>query len=340
MFTRHRSILTRLLVFIFLSLPGTNEALLADENPDKHAASVRPVQVAMRNVDYHYTPDVSVHILLLEGELLPTKPPQIVVFDDKDSFLLSMAYSEIAMHFNSLANVLNQRVFAANDAPIKNVSIRSKGNELVIRGKLHKKGEIPFETTGTISPTPDGRIRLHAEKVTAAHLPVKGLMDLLGLDIAALINTKKVRGVAAEKDDLLLDPQEILPPPRIQGKVTQVRIQGNEIIQIFGQKQQAKLEPEIPGNYMAYRGSELRFGKLTMHDTDMVLLDMDPQDPFDFYLDHYKDELVAGYTKTTPSFGLRVYMRDFNKLKQPSARQSANQSQPARSPRNEERSSR
>jgi hypothetical protein len=70
---------------------------------------------------------------------------------------------------------------------------------------------------------------------------------------------------------------------------------------------------------MAYRDNELRFGKLTMHDTDMILIDMDPQDPFDFYLDYYKDQLVAGYSKTTTTFGLRVYMRDYNKLRKESA---------------------
>jgi len=65
---------------------------------------------------------------------------------------------------------------------------------------------------------------------------------------------------------------------------------------------------------MAYRGAQLRFGKLTMSDADLVLIDMDPQDPFDFFLEHYKEQLVAGYTKTTPDFGLRVFMRDFNKV--------------------------
>jgi len=44
-----------------------------------------------------------------------------------------------------------------------------------------------------------------------------------------------------------------------------------------------------------------------------VLIDLDPQDPFDFSLAHYKDQVVAGYTKITPDFGLRVFMRDFHK---------------------------
>jgi hypothetical protein len=65
---------------------------------------------------------------------------------------------------------------------------------------------------------------------------------------------------------------------------------------------------------MFYRGGELRFGKLTMTDADLMLIDMNPADPFDFYLEAYKRQLVAGYAKMTSSFGLRVYMRDFDKL--------------------------
>jgi hypothetical protein len=140
-------------------------------------------------------------------------------------------------------------------------------------------------------------------------------MDLLGLKIADLINTRKVAGVRIRGDDLYLTPEQIFPPPHIRGRVTDVRIEGNQIVQVFGKKP-ADI-PQFNGNYMAYRGGQLRFGKLTMSDTDMVLIDMNPQDPFDFYLDRYKDQLVAGYTKTTPEFGLRVYMRDFNKLGKP-----------------------
>jgi hypothetical protein len=65
---------------------------------------------------------------------------------------------------------------------------------------------------------------------------------------------------------------------------------------------------------MAYRGNQLRFNKLTMNDTDMIIIDMDPRDPFDFFLDRYIQQLAAGYSKTTMDYGLRVYMRDYNKL--------------------------
>jgi hypothetical protein len=279
------------------------------------AAYNHEVQVAIKNVMYHFTDSIAAHIVQLQGHLIPTKDGAIIVFDDTNSFFIVVSSAEIAISCASLAQVLNKNVFSAADAPIKDVTIESKNNQLIIKGKLHQKGDVPFETTGTISADPDGKIRLHAEHVKAAHLPVKGLLDLLGLDLARLINTKKVHGITAEKDDLILDPEEILPPPRIRGKVTAVRVQGNEIVQVFGSLQASNFAAKQPGNYMAYRDGNLRFGKFTMQDADLILIDADPQDAFDFYLDHYKEQVVAGYDKITPEFGFRVYAHDYNKLR-------------------------
>jgi hypothetical protein len=71
------------------------------------------------------------------------------------------------------------------------------------------------------------------------------------------------------------------------------------------------------GNYMALQGNRLRFGKLTMDDSDIILSDMNPADPLDFFLDHYKEQLAAGYTKISTSFQIHAYMKDYEKLSQP-----------------------
>ena len=272
------------------------------------------VQVEMRNIFYHFNDRVAVHILQLEGKLVPARRGAVPVFDDKRSFVLALDSAVISISTNAMANVLNDNVFAKPNAPLKGVSIAARGDTLQIKGKLHSKGDISFESEGSIAATSEGKIRVHLEKVKAAHLPLKGIMDLLGLEVSDLIKTNKVPGIRAEGNDLILDPQQILPPPQIQGQVTDVRIKGNRIVQTFGHKKTAPAGGKQTGNYMAYRGAQLTFGKLTMNNTDMVLIDMDSQDPFDFYLDHYKDQLAAGYTKITPDFGLRVFMRDFNKL--------------------------
>ena len=268
------------------------------------------VHTSMRNVRYHYTSSIAVHILGLSGWLTPAAGHALVYFDDNRSFVLHIAAADMSISTEAMTSILNQYVFAAPDAPLKALSISADGSNLKITGKLHSHGDIPFEEEGVLSLTPSGEIRIHSIRVKAAHLPVKTVMDLLGIHISGLISHHKVRGVRAEKDDLLLNPEEILPLPRIQGRLTSVHVGGNAIVEHFG----GRIPELAPGNYMDYRGGRFRFGKLTMNDADMELIDMDQQDPFDFYLARYKEQLVAGYTKTTSTFGLRVFMPDFDKL--------------------------
>lgn len=65
-----------------------------------------------------------------------------------------------------------------------------------------------------------------------------------------------------------------------------------------------------------------------------ILIDMDPQDPFDFSLAHSQEQVVAGYTQMTPDFGLRVFIRDFNKVQRPPPpRRGTLSRQPAAPPR-------
>jgi hypothetical protein len=267
----------------------------------------------MRNITYRVTDAASVHIQRLDGELRPTQEDNIPSFDDRESFLIDIYSAEIALSMDALAGVLNQYAFAASDSPLKDVRITPQGTGLRIQGKLHSKGNLPFETVGTLSVTEDGKVRVHTDRVKAAHLSVKGVMDLLGIKVASLIKTEKVRGLRIDQDDLILDPTAILPPPRIAGRLTAIAIHGNQIIQTFGGKP-ADTHGRT-GNYMSYQGGRLKFGKLTMSPTDLILIDPAPADPFDFFFQHYKEQLVAGYTKNTPQDGLRVYMPDYGKLK-------------------------
>lgn len=280
------------------------------ENTEENGA----VHTQMHNVVYHFTPTIIVHIRDLGGEMLPASGYSLPVFDDKRSFSLRFAAADIAISPQSLASALNTYVFAAKDAPLKDVSLVVEKNGLRIKGKLHSKGDVGFEVEGGLSPTDDGKIRLHADKVRALHLPVKGLMDLFGVDIADLIKSGKVAGVRTEKDDIILDPGEILPPPHISGRVTAIRLQGGSIVLVFGEPGKYPWVRVPVVNYILMRGNRLRFGKLTMDDTDIVLIDMDAADPFDFFLDHYVDQLVAGYTRNKKDNGLRVFMKDYDKL--------------------------
>ena len=299
-----------LFVLICAAAPG----IVASRNSPTNDKREDTVQTQMRNVTYHFLDTVVVEIKSLNGELVPLGNNEFPVFDDKNSFNLHIRTAEIAIDSSNLANVLNSYVFARPHSPLTGLSIIVEKGHLKVKGKLHDKGDIPFETEGILTPTADGKLRLHSEKIKAMHVPVKGLMDLFGIDLGGLIKEGKVPGVRAEEDDLILDLEQILPPPHIEGKVVSVRMEGEKIIQVFGGSDARPVKNIRAGNYMAYKNNRLRFNKLVMNDADLILIDMDPSDPLDFYLEHYKEQLSAGYTKTTLDSGLRVFIKDFNKL--------------------------
>ena len=299
-----------LLVFLCGATPG----ILIGQNPPTNEKQEGTVQAQMRNVSFRFSDTVAVEIKSLNGVLVPLGKNEFPVFDDKDSFNLRITTAEIAIDSSNLANVLNSYVFARPHSPLTELSIIVEKGRLKVKGKLHDKGDIPFETQGILIPTADGKLRLHSEKIKAMHVPVKGLMDLFGIDLGGLIKEGKVPGVEAQEDDLILDLEQILPPPHIEGKVVSVRIEGEKIIQIFGGSEAKPVKNIRAGNYMAYKHNRLRFGKLVMNDADLILIDMDPNDPLDFSLDHYKEQLSAGYAKITQDSGLRVFIKDYNKL--------------------------
>ena len=293
--------------------PGSAAAAppVAIEPAGPAAAETR---VEMVNAKIRLDPSLILHIRRLSGKLVRTRENQPPSFDDKLSYRIAIDSAEVAVDTASMNRLMNTYVFGEPDAPLKDLRLSIQDGQIKQEGTLRKGPGVPFEMVGEISATPDGKIRIHPKHMKAAHLPVKGLMKLFGVDMAKLINTRKTRGISVDDNDLILDEAIALPPPKIQGNITAVRIEGDQLVQTFGQAKSSTANKPSSSNFMAYRGGVLRFGKLTMTDTDMRLVDADPSDPFDFSPDHYKDHLVAGYSKTTVSGGLVVYMPDYSKI--------------------------
>jgi len=295
-------------------------SLSADRGHSQEAAEPRvPVEVQMRNVNLHLNQFVVLEIRSLRGQMVPVSRTKPVTLDDVNSFVTRIDSAEIGLSAKSLSDLLNKYVFAYPGAPLKDIVITMEGGRLKQRGVMHKGVDLPFEVEGTLDVTPDGEIRFHAQKVSSAHIPLKGLMHLFGENLSKFINLKRDRGVTLEGDNILLNPGRMLPPPRIEGRVTAARIEGDRILQTFRSRDTRALVPPYKAqNYIYHKGGVLRFGKLTMADADLEIIDQTPGTPFDFSLPDYDRQLVAGYSKNTPAHGLIVFMPDFASLSRPS----------------------
>ena len=124
------------------------------------------------------------------------------------------------------------------------------------------------------------------------------------------------RGLSIDKNDLLLDPAKMLPPPKISGRLRAVTLEPDRLVQEFGEPDSLAPMPYFGSdhparNYMHYEGGTMRFGRLTMTPADLLLVDSDPSNPFEFSLAHYHEQLVAGSHRTTPEDALVVSMPDY-----------------------------
>lgn len=281
-----------------------------------HSAADERVSARMRNVALHVGNGVELQVLDLAGHLLSTSagPP---VFDNVSSYVVAIDAARVAMSPESLTNLMNNHVFAVEHSPIKDVKIGIEGNELTQSGTLKKGIPVPFSMHATIEATPDGRIRLHPTSLKAAGFVSKRVLDFFGLELENLVKTTHLTGVAVDGDDLLLEPAQLIPPPRIRGRLTRAWIENGLVMQQFGGAvpRTAIAPAGRRNNYMYYRRGTLRFGKLTMRDADLLLVDSDPKDAFDFSPKEYNAQLIAGYSKNTPAKGLIVYMPDFGDLR-------------------------
>ena len=281
------------------------------------AADGRPVTTRMRNVIFNLGHGISLRVDEISGQLVSTSPEKPPVFDDVSAYAVSIESGRTSMSPESLTNLMNNYVFAYADAPLKNLRITIEGNELRQSGTLKKGIGVPFDMRATIAASPDGRIVIHPVSMKAAGFVPKGVLDFFGLELERLITLKQTPAVKIVDDDFILDPERILPPPRIRGTLTRAWIENGAVFQQFGPAgERPRLAPSDARvkNYMYYRGGVLKFGKLTMEDTDLLLVDANQKDPFDFSPAEYNRQLVAGYSKNTPSHGLVVYMPDLSEL--------------------------
>jgi hypothetical protein len=296
-------------------------AAAAPELPPRSIPDSEPTRIEMRNVDFHVGGDIVLHVRRLEGVMRGRNG--VVDFDNSRSFITYVSAAEVALTAEDLTHLMNNHVFAYAGAPLTNIKVELRDGELWQSGILHKGVPIPFKIRSVVSVTPEGLLRLHPTSTKIFCVNGTKLMAALNLSMEKMVDVSRAVGVRIEKNDFLIDPIRVLPPPTIRGRVLSARVEGGLLVQTIGAESPdiehlAAVQPPPDSsvrNYMYYRGGRLHFGrKLLMTDADMQVIDGDQSTPFDFDIDRYMVQLVNGYSRTTDRAGLWVLMPDLNRL--------------------------
>ena len=283
------------------------------------ATNSGPTNVYAHNLLLRKGPQFQVYVRWLRGQITPTKRNINPSFDDPESFYLNIKTGVLRTNIGDLSAFLNDS--GGSGLPLKNIKLSGDGDQIKLSGTLHKVVPLPIEMSGTISAAPQGRILVHVTKLNVLKIPVKGVLGSFHVEISDLFQPKGIAGIQVSGNDILLDPQQLMPPPHIRGELTQVRIVNPDIEEVFGDAKQDVERVEQWRNFLRLRDGTIDFGKITMHNVDLIMIDVSNDAWFDLDLVHYQTQLVNGYSRMTPQAGLQIFMPDLRQVPKNKANQ-------------------
>ena len=240
-------------------------------------------------------------------------------FDDPGSFFLDIQTGVLRANIGDIGNYLNAGGMA--NSPLKNITLSGDGDQIKLKGTVHKVIPMPVELDGTIAAMPDSRIHIRVNKVNVLKVPFKGLLGGFHITISDLFHPTNVDGLEVSGNEIFIDTQKLLPPPHIRGQLTTVRVVNPDLEEIYGDAQADVERVEQWRNFLHLRGGTIDFGKLTMHNVDLIMIDISKDPWFDLDLTNYQRQLVNGYTRMTPQAGLQIFMPDLRDIPQNKATQ-------------------
>jgi hypothetical protein len=269
-----------------------------------------PTLLYAHNLLLRKGPDFRIYVRWIRGQMLRTHASENPSFDDADSFVLNIEKGVIHANIGDISNYLNAS--APKDAPLKNISIQPEGDLLKLHGTIHKGIPLPVELIGEISALPDGRVQFQASKINVLKIPMKGILGGFHIQLSDLVHKSNTPGIQISGNTLLFDTQKLLPPPHIRGHLTSIKVRVPDLEVIYGGAPVDESKLAQWHNFLRLRGGTLDFGKLTMHDVDLTMIDASDDPWFDLDLVHYQDQLVNGVTRMTAQKGLEIYMPDLD----------------------------
>ena len=290
------------------TLPAEKTGASAASNESSDAA---PTDVYAHNLMLRKGPDFRIYVRWLRGDMKRALRNVNPSFDNPDSFFLDIKTGVIRANIGDIAHYLNT---SGVNSPLKNIRLSGNGDQIKMDGTLHKVIPLPIEMIGTISALPPSSIQIHVTKLSVLKIPLKGLLGNFNISLADLFHPKGIAGVQMTGNNISFDTQTMLPPPHIRGQLTKVHIVNPDLEEVYGNAAKDVERVEQWRNFLRFHNGTIDFGKLTMHQVDIIMIDLSNDPWFDLDLAHYQTQLVNGYTHITPQAGLQIFMPDLDEM--------------------------
>ena len=270
-----------------------------------------PIHFQAKAVSFHVMDGVHFNVRQVDALLLPAHPNQPVVLDEPESIKVRLLNANTTISAQAMTRLLNGYTLPQARVPVHDINITFENGEVHLTGKLHKMIDLPFSAEASLSVNDKGILRLHFNKITAVGILHKGLLDLLGLNVADLARPGADHSIRVEKDDVYFPLHALFPAPHFSGHLRSATIVGDELVEVYGDPRPFAPAPMPAEHYIYFRGGIMQFGRLTMQGVDLELLNKNADESFELSLRDLFRQSLPGYLKNMPDRGLVAYVQSF-----------------------------
>ncbi len=273
------------------------------------------VAIRMENVRFKWSDKVHIDTGNMAVRAVPVQG-STVNFDDLNSFHLALQQSVILIRPEVLEGMFNESVFNYPGSKLRDLSVKltEEDNERIVRiaGKVNVGLWISFAMNTNLSvDTQTNTLVIDVKKLKILGvLPAIGLIKWKPLHLENIISLPSNKSLIVAKNRLMVKPFGLFPPPRVDGKMASVTVDDSVIRLAFSGSPNPAPRSSAK-NYVYLRGGTSQFGNIRMFNTDILVLDKDPSDPFVFSLARYADMIPRSNIEVHDTRSARVTIPDF-----------------------------
>ncbi|HMI32278.1 MAG TPA: hypothetical protein VK527_11130 [Candidatus Limnocylindrales bacterium] len=285
------------------------------EGDTTKASGASGVPIRMQNVRFKWSDKVYIDTGNIAVRAVPIHG-SIVNFDDLSSFHLTMQQSVVQIRPEVLEGMFNESVFNYPESKLRTLKVAltesDKQRVVRVKGSVNLGVWISFEMTTHLSvDTKTNTLVLDVDHLKVLGvLPVSKLIKWKPFRLENIISLPPNKSLIVDGNRMMVKPFGLFPPPRVDGTMSSVTVDDKEIRLAFAGRPIPAPESSAK-NYVYLKGGTSQFGNFRMLNTDILILDQDPADPFVFSLVHYADMVPRSKIEVHDTKSARVTMPDF-----------------------------
>ncbi|MEO5989036.1 MAG: hypothetical protein ABIU54_06400 [Candidatus Eisenbacteria bacterium] len=274
------------------------------------------VAIRLQNVRFKWSDKVYIDAGNMAVRAVPAQG-RSVDFDNLESFHLVVQQSVVRIRPDVLGGMFNESIFNYPESRVRDLDVSITKDVhgvpmVVLAGKVNVLAWLPFTMYTHLSLD----VKTNTLVITVDHLKLLGiipatkLIHWTPLHLDRLIALPPNKSLWVDGNQIMVKPFGLFPPPRINGRIGSITVGASEISigfagdPITAPKSSAR-------NYVYMRGGTSQFGRFRMVDTDILILDKEPKDPFVFSLRYYAQMLPRSIITLPDAQSAQLTMPDF-----------------------------